>query len=184
MPFETTREPIILRPQPEPFNFTDKWNDPLWRKCGVYLWSVHYPTCFLTSYVGRTFGKSTNFSKRIWQEHNRWRKGKDYAVDIEKYKVGLRCELSVRPEGHLATELAELLPVQRLWLFELPTKAECIQVERWVVNQLCKTPLTRQFLANRQPDGKRYQPDPGWPVRIDDSPAFRIAGLTLSCSQV
>jgi hypothetical protein len=60
----------------------------------------------------------------------------------------------------------------------LQTRAECTQAERWLVAELCKHPLTRQFLANRKPESKRYRPDPTWPVRIEAPPSFRVVGLT------
>jgi hypothetical protein len=45
--------PLILRPHPEPFNFIDKWSHPLWKRCGVYLWSIEHRGAYLVSYAGQ-----------------------------------------------------------------------------------------------------------------------------------
>lgn len=169
--------PLVLRPHCEPFNFVDKWSHPLWKRQGVYLWSIEHQGVYLASYVGQTSGSSSNFDRRIWQEFNWWKSGRDYPVDIEEYKAGRRRELAVRPDGHLERELAELKPILRLWLMPLESKAECDQAERWLVAELCKDAVARQFLANRNPE--RYQPDPRWPVQIQAGPTFRIIGLTI-----
>jgi hypothetical protein len=58
----------------------------------------------------------------------------------------------------------------------LSTQAECDQAKRWLVTKLCKHPLTRQFMANR--NAERHRPDPNWPVRMDAPSSFRVIGLT------
>ncbi len=167
---------LVLRPQPQPFNFIDKWSDPLWKRCGVYLWTIEYRGAYLASYAGQCFKGGSNFDIRIWQELKWWKSGQDWPVDIEQYKQGRRVELAMRPEGHTTREFAELMPLFRIWLMALDTKSECDQAERWLVAQLCKHPLTRQFLANRTPE--RYQPDPNWCVQFDAPASFRVFGLT------
>ena len=170
-------EPLILRPHPEPFNFIDKWSHPLWKQRGVYLWSIAHSGAYLASYAGQCVNGGSNFDVRIWQEFKWWKSGQDWPVDIEKWKRGVRVELSKPPPmGHTEREIAELTPLIRLWLMPLNTKEECDQSERWLVAELCKHPLTRQFLANRNPD--RYRPDRNWPVEIEAPQSFRVIGLT------
>jgi hypothetical protein len=180
MTWDPAIAPIVLRPHVEPLNFIDKWSHPVWKRCGVYLWSIDYRGAFLVSYVGKTFGSSTNFEKRIWREYKRWRQGNEDPVDIEAYIAGRRHELSSPSGGHLQRELSELLPILRLWLMPLDNSAECHQAERWIVAQLCQDAVSRQFLVNRKPH--TYRPDPRWPVRIEATPAFRIVGLTIASS--
>ena len=72
------------------------------------------------------------------------------------------------------------MPLYRLWLMPLEAQDQCDQAERWLVAELCKDPVTRQFLANRNPE--RYRPDPNWPVEIDAPPTFRVIGLTAPAS--
>jgi hypothetical protein len=171
-------EPLILRPHPEPFNFIDKWSHPLWKRCGVYLWSIEHRGAYLASYPGQCFGTTRNFDCRIWEEFKWWKSGQDWPVDIEQYKRGVRIELpKPPPPGHTEREVGELMPLIRLWLMPLQTKDECDQAENWLVAELCKHPLTRQFLANRKPE--RYRPDSSWPVRIEASQSFRVLGLTV-----
>jgi hypothetical protein len=168
---------LVLRPNAEPFNFTNKWRDPLWKQRGVYLWSIEHGDAYLASYAGQCFKGSSNFGIRISQEFMWWKSGQDWPVDIEQWKRGVRVELpKPPPSGHTAHEVAELSPLIRLWLMPLATQDECNQAERWLVAALCKHPVTRQFLANRNPE--RYGPDPTWPVRIDAPPSFRVFGLT------
>ena len=171
-------EPLVLLPNAEPFNFTSKWRDPLWKRRGVYLWSIEHGDGYLASYVGQCFKGSSNFDMRIWQEFKWWKSGQDWPVNIDQWKQGVRIELpKPPPEGHTAREVAELSPLLRLWLMPLATQKECDQAERWLVAELCKHPVTRQFLANRNPE--RYRPDPTWTVRIDAPQSFCIYGLTV-----
>jgi len=172
-------EPLVLRPNPEPYNFIDKWRDPLWKRCGVYLWSIEHRDGYLASYAGQCFGGSTNFEIRIGQEFKWWKSGKDRPVDIDQWKRGVRVELPMPPPpGHTAREIVELKPLIRLWLIPLATQVECNQAERWLVAELCKHPMTRQFLSNQKPESGRYRPDLTWPVRIDAPSSFQIFGLT------
>lgn len=175
------RAPIVLRPHDEPFNFLDRWTHPVWQLCGVYLWSIPYCGAHLVGYVGQVFGRSRCFETRIWEELKRWEQGKDHAVDIDEFMKGRRRELSERPDGHLRRELAELKRVLRLWLMPLSTNAQCNQAERWLVAQLCKDPVTRQFLGNRNPG--RYCPNPQWEVQIQAPASFQIVGLTVRSSR-
>src|SRR5207237_270089 len=133
---------------------------PVWKRCGVYLWSIPYRGAFLASYPGQCRGAGRNFDRRIWEEYKWWKKGCDHALDIEQYKMGRRCEIGSYPAGHLERELSELTPILRLWLMPLDVEEEFDQAERWLVAELCKTALTRQFLANRNPES--YKPDPSW----------------------
>jgi hypothetical protein len=104
-------------------------------------------------------------------------------VDIEQWKLGVRVELpKPPPPGHTQREIAELSPLIRLWLMPLHSQDECDQAERWLVAELCKHPLTRQFLANRDPE--EYRPDPNWPVRIDAPPSFCVFGLTVPAASL
>ena len=59
-------QPLILRPHAAPFNFIDKWSHPLWKKCGVYLWSIEYRGAYLANYAGPSFKGGSNFDVRIW----------------------------------------------------------------------------------------------------------------------
>ena len=107
-----------------------------------------------------------------------WESGQDWPVDVEQWKRGVRVEIPKRPPaGHIQRELAELMPLIHLWLLPLSTQDECNQAERWLVAELCKHPLTRQFLANRRPE--RYRPAPAWPVQVDGPPSFAVIGLTV-----
>ena len=175
--------PLILRPNPDPFNFIDKWRDPIWKRPGVYLWSIEHGNAHLVSYAGQTFRGSSNFETRIWQEFTWWKSGKDWPVDIEQWKRGVRVELPrPAPAGHATREIEVLSPLIRLWLMPLDTQPQCDQAERWLVAELCKHSITRQFLANRNP--QRYRPDPCWPVRVEAPPSFRVFGLTVPATTV
>ena len=176
-------EPLVLQPDPQPYNFIDKWCEPIWKQRGVYLWSMEHQDAYLVSYVGQTFKGKSNFETRIWQEFKWWKSGQDWPVDIEKWKCGVRIELpKPQPAEHTEREIEELMPLIRLGFIPLETQAECNQAERWLVAELCKHALTRQFLANRNP--KRYAPDPDWPVQVEPSPSFQIIGLTVSASTI
>lgn len=174
--------PIILRPE-GPFDFISKWKEPAWKAQGVYLWTIPFRGAYLASYAGQTCGKSTNFDTRIWREYDKhWRGGDDRPVDIEAYKLGKRNELESRPEGHLLRELEQLTPLIRLWLMPLTGEAECDQAERWLVAQFCKHGMTRQFLANCNPD--RYRPDTSWAVSFDAPETCKVFGLNWPCEEV
>lgn len=171
-------DPLVLRPCPEPFTFTEKWVDSYWNQRGVYIWTIEHRGSYLASYAGQCFRGGSNFDSRIWQEYRWWKSGEDWPVDVDQYKQGVRVELP-KPQSseHTEREVSELAPLFRLWLIPLLTQDECNQAERWVVAQLCNHPITRQFLANRNPEG--YRPLPDWPVQIDASPAFRVLGLNV-----
>jgi hypothetical protein len=124
--------PLILRPHPEPFKFTDNWGHPHWKRRGVYLWSVEHRGAYLASYAGQCFKGRSNFDVRLWQEFNWWVSGQDWPVDIAQWKLGVRVELPQRPPGHTEREVAELKALIRLWLMPLKTQAECNQAERWL----------------------------------------------------
>ncbi|GEM_PF-5577969 len=168
--------PIVLMPHAQPFNFIDKWAHPIWRKIGVYLWSIEHRDGYLASYVGQTSSRG-GFDQRIWQEYKHWESGGDRPVDCGLYVRGLRRELAVRPADYPMGEIIALKGCIRLWLMPLFSAEECVQAERWLVSQLCRGDVTRQFLANVAPDS--YGPDTSWPVRIDAPPEFRVFGLTL-----
>ena len=172
-------EPIVLRPN-GPFNFVDKWSDPIWRRCGIYLWTIEYRNAYLASYVGKVFGSSRDFDCRIWEEFKRWKRGGDRPVDVAAWKGGRRRELLSTSDEHLQQELVELAPLVRLWLMPLHSDATCVQAERWVVAELCKDPVSRQFLSNCNPES--YRPDPGQHVRLEAPPEFRVISLTVSNS--
>ncbi len=149
----------------------------------MYLWSIEHRGAYLASYPGQCVKGASNFDKRIWQEFKWWESGKDCPVDIEKWKRGERIELpKPPPPGHTEREVAELKPLIRLWLMPLQTQDECNQAEKWLVADLCKHPLTRQFLANRNPEG--YRPDSTWPVRIEAPASFRLIGLTVPATAI
>lgn len=117
---------LILRPHPEPFDFTAKWSQPIWNQGGIYLWSIRHQNGYLVSYVGQT----TFFSRRIWdQEYKRWKKGLDVHVDIDQWKAGRRIELHNSPAGHIQREIKELTPLIRLWLIPLNVVEEYTPAE-------------------------------------------------------
>jgi len=64
----------------------------------------------------------------------------------------------------------------------LDSAEDCTQAEKWLVNQLCKDPVARQFLANRNPES--YVPSTGVEVRIEPSAEFRIIGLTVTSADL
>lgn len=169
---------IVLRPHDQPFDFQHKWSHPLWKRCGVYLWTIDYRGAYLASYAGMTFGGTQNFDGRIWQEYKHWKAGKDYPVDIEAYLSGRRVELASPPQGHLERELAAITPALRWWLMPLDSAEDCAQAEKWLVHRLCGDEVSRQFLANRNPGS--YVPDPAREVVIEAPPSFRVVGLTVS----
>lgn len=168
--------PIVLIPHRQPFNFVDRWEQPIWKKIGVYLWSIEHRGGYLVSYVGQTSSRG-GFDQRIWQEYKHWESGRDRPVDPDLYLSGVRRELSSPPGGYPLSELLALRPHLRLWLMPLFGADECVQAERWLVAQLCGHPTTRQFLANVAPDS--YCPNPAWEVRLEAPPEFRVFGLTL-----
>src|SRR3954453_8073849 len=100
---------LILRPPPEPFDFIDKWSHPLWKRCGVYLWSIEHRGAYLVSYAGQCVKGASNFDKRIWQEFKWWESGQDWPVDIEQWTRGVRLVLPKPvPPDHTQREIAEL----------------------------------------------------------------------------
>jgi hypothetical protein len=163
-------------PHPKPFNFIDRWEEPIWKKIGVYLWSIEHRGDYLVSYVGQTSARG-GFDARIWQEYKFWESGRDRPVDTQLYLDGRRRELPHRPADYPLGEIIALKPHLRLWLMPLFHEDECVQAERWLVSQLCRPAATRQFLANVDPDG--YCADPNWSVRIEAPPEFRVFGLTV-----
>lgn len=168
--------PIVLLPHPQPFNFLDRWEQPIWKQIGVYLWSIEHGGGYLVSYVGQTASRG-GFGARIWQEYRHWESGRDRPVVPDLYLAGVRRELASPPPGYPQSEILALRPHLRLWLMPLRIPDECVQAERWLVARLCRHPTTRQFLANVRPEA--YAPNSAWEVRIEAPPGFRVFGLTL-----
>lgn len=176
------QQQILAIPHPHPFNFIDKWSEPVWKKCGVYLWSIPFRGVYLASYVGKTWGSSTNFDARIWAEYKRWKSGLDYPIDVSAYLKGTRVELACHTPGSVERELAELEPHLRLWLIPILDEQSTALLEKWMVWKLVQDPVAGPFLANK--NTAAYRPDFTIPVEFDASPQFQIVGLNVASSSL